>query len=101
MVPLCGVVFRWIPALIIAGAVFLTDRVMGMIWIQKQVTGFVWLVGILTFLIIVLICLCYLKQKDGIILMAEAGCASLSRPTGSGRGRLAALATFAEGNPQN
>ena len=36
-----GVVFPWIPALIIAGVVFLTDRVMNMIWIQKQVTGFV------------------------------------------------------------
>lgn len=37
-----GVVFPWIPALIIAGVVFLTDRVMGMICIQKQVAGFVW-----------------------------------------------------------
>lgn len=59
------VIFPWIPALIIAAGVFLTDRIMNMIWIQKQVTGFVWLVGILVVLIIVLICFCYLKQKGG------------------------------------
>jgi hypothetical protein len=62
---LWGVIFPWIPALIIAAVVFLTDRIMNMISIQRQVTGFVWLVGILTFLTIVLICLCYLKLKGG------------------------------------
>ncbi len=59
------VVFPWIPALIIDAAAFLTDRIMNMIWIQKQVIGFVWLVGILGILVLVLLCLCFLKQKGG------------------------------------
>jgi hypothetical protein len=56
--------FAWLPVIILAGAYLLVSQVMNMLMIQEQVMGFVWLIGILAFLVLVLLTVWYLKDRQ-------------------------------------
>lgn len=56
--------FAWLPIIVLAGAYLLVSQVMNMILIQEQVMGFVWLIGILAFLVLVLLTVWYLKDRQ-------------------------------------
>jgi hypothetical protein len=56
--------FTWLPVIIAAAAYLLVDKIMNMVLIQEQVMGFVWLIGILAFLVLVLLTVWYLKNRQ-------------------------------------
>lgn len=56
--------FGWLPVIIVAAAYLLVDKIMNMFLIQEQVYGFIWLIGILAFLVLVLLTVWYLKNRQ-------------------------------------
>jgi hypothetical protein len=57
--------FPWIPAIIVAGAVVMGDRILNMFLLVEQSKALVSLAGMLAVLVIVLVTLCYLKTRQG------------------------------------
>jgi len=55
-------VYLWIPIILIGAAVYLGDHILNLFMVQTQSRGLVWLAGIMGFLIMVLVGVCYLKQ---------------------------------------
>ena len=56
--------FAWLPIIILAGAYLLVSQVMNMLMIQEQVMGFVYIISILAFLVLVLLTVWYLKNRQ-------------------------------------
>ncbi len=55
----------WVPLIIFGAVYFLGDRILNLLIVKEQVIGFVSIIGILTTVVLALLAIAYLKNRNG------------------------------------